>query len=170
MADRYGAVRQLPCPDCGSPVQPDRDQLCPRCGYPLMFLRRPAEDDARSIPRAPGEREEPTGMLPAPRQPTGPPRPADTRQFPATTYGQPPAGAGRLQCPQCGYASEPVRIRCERCGYELRQARPHAVVLGPAVPQTAPRGSVAWWLVLLIVLAVLSLLALAATVVWQFVL
>ena len=121
--------RQMPCPDCGSPVRPDTDQLCPNCGYPLMFLRQPAEDEARAVPRSPNEREDDTGMV-VPRQ-----RADDTRQFAATTYGQQPAR--QAQCPACGYPNEPARIRCERCGHELRAARPQAVVLGPP-PVEAP--------------------------------
>ena len=150
------AERQLPCPDCGSPVRPDRDQLCPRCGYPLMFLRRPAEDDARAVPRQPGEREDPTGRFSSP-----PPRNQ------ATTYGRTP---GQLPCPRCGYANEQARIRCERCGHELRQARPHAVVLGPKAPVAKTRGGNLWWLYVLLALAVLSMAALAAVVVWKYLL
>jgi predicted amidophosphoribosyltransferase len=156
------AVRQLPCPDCGSPVQPDREQLCPRCGYPLMFLRQPAEDDARAIPRSPNERDDGTGVMPAPA-----PR-ADTRQFPAATAGNQGAPAGHVQCPRCGYANTAARIRCERCGNELRQARPQAVVLGPPMPQAVARRSGMGWLIALIVLAVLALLILAGTLIWTF--
>ncbi|MFI7601353.1 hypothetical protein [Actinoplanes sp. NPDC049681] len=146
MAERSGAFRQLPCPDCGSPVQMDRDQLCPNCGYPLMFLRRPATEDARAIPRAPGERNDATGVMPATEQ-----RPARVQPVPAVAYGQ-------AQCPQCGYGNEPVRIRCERCGFELREARPRAVTLGPPAPRAASRR---WgWLIALIVFATLALLVL----------
>jgi predicted amidophosphoribosyltransferase len=159
------AVRQMPCPDCGSPVRPDTDQLCPSCGYPLMFLRRPAEDDARAVPRSPNEREDPTGMTRL-----GPPqRIGDTRQFAPATYGQAAPGVpGQIQCPRCGYGNEAVRIRCERCGHELRRARPDAVRLAPPVPQTAARRSSMVWLIVLIALAVLSLLVLAGTFVWTY--
>jgi predicted amidophosphoribosyltransferase len=157
------AVRQMPCPDCGSPVQPDREQLCPRCGYPLMFLRQPAEDDARAVPRSPNERDDGTGLVP-------PVRRSDTRQFPATTYGAQAPAPGQLQCPRCGYGNEPARIRCERCGNELRQARPQAVRLGPPVRQAQPRRAGWGWLIALIILAVLSLIILAATLVWTFLL
>jgi predicted amidophosphoribosyltransferase len=161
------AVRQMPCPDCGSPVRPDIEQLCASCGYPLMFLRRPVEDDARAVPRSPNEREDPTGMtqLGPPRQRVG-----DTRQFPATTYGHQaaPAGHGQTQCPRCGYGNEPARIRCERCGHELRQARPDAVRLAPPVPQAPARRTGMVWLIVLIVLAVLSLLLLAGTLLWTY--
>jgi predicted amidophosphoribosyltransferase len=157
------AVRQLPCPDCGSPVQPDRDQLCPRCGYPLMFLRQPARDDApRAVPRSPNERDDGTGRIPAPR--------TETRQFPAATYRAQPPAPGQVPCPRCGYGNTAARVRCERCGSELRQARPYAVQLGPPVqPQPERRGG--WgWLIALIILAVLALLILAGTLVWTFLL
>jgi predicted amidophosphoribosyltransferase len=154
------AVRQLPCPDCGSPVQPDREQLCPRCGYPLMFLRQPAEDDARAVPRSPNERDDRTGPVPR----------TETRQFPAAAYGAQPPAPGQVQCRRCGYANEAARIRCERCGNELRQARPQAVRLGPPVQQAGPRRSGWGWLIALIILAVLSLLILAATLIWTFLL
>ncbi len=153
MTERSDAVRQLPCPDCGSPVHPDREQLCPSCGYPLMFLRRPAGQDARAIPRAPGERDDATGVMPPAER-----RPAHSPPFPDVTYGQ-------AQCPQCGYGNEPVRIRCERCGFELRQARPRAVALGPPVLQAAPRRS--GWLIALIGLAMLALLALLLVLLWD---
>jgi len=157
-------VRQLPCPDCGSPVQPDRDQLCPRCGYPLMFLRQNTEDDARAVPRSPNERDDGTGMVSrtTPR--------VETRQFAATTYGAQRAVPGQLQCPRCGYANDPARFRCERCGNELRQARPHAVRLGPPPQQASARSSGWGWLIALIILAVLSLIVLAVALVWTFVL
>ena len=29
----------MPCPDCGAPVRPDRDQLCPACGYPPQTVQ-----------------------------------------------------------------------------------------------------------------------------------
>jgi ribosomal protein L37E len=165
MADRHRAVRQLPCPDCGSPVRPDTDQLCPTCGYPLMFLRPSVEDDARAVPRSPDEREDNTGMV-APSQRIG-----DTRPFPATTYGgtagSPPGSARQTQCPACGYPNEPARIRCEHCGYAMRTAQPQAVVLGPpSVPEPRRRWGLIW-LVVLIVVAVLSLLILAVTLLWD---
>jgi hypothetical protein len=157
----YGP-RQLPCPDCGSPVQPDRDQLCPRCGYPLMFLRRPAEDDARAVPRSPDARDDRTGLTSVP-----PPR-VDTRQFSATTYGTPAIAPGQLRCPRCRYDNTSARIRCERCGLELRPARPQPVRLAPPQFPARTRRSGGGWLIALIVLAVLALLLLAATLVWAY--
>ena len=150
--------RRLPCPDCGSPVRPDVDQLCPTCGYPLMFMRAPAEDDARAVPRTPGERPDATGLMP-------PSRRQDTRPFPAATYGAglPAQAAGQVPCRACGYTNDPARIRCERCGHEMRQARPQGVVLGPA-PAAAPAGRSSLWLIVLIVLGVLALLSVLAAV------
>jgi predicted amidophosphoribosyltransferase len=165
MADAYGSVRQMPCPDCGSPVQPEREQLCPRCGYPLMFLRQNGGHDAeaQSIPRRPNERDDPTSLRAVP-QPVPQPR-TDTRQFPAGSYG---AAPGQVQCRACGYPNEPARIRCERCGDELRQARPSAVVLGPPAQQAAPRRAGYVWLIILLAVAVLALIALGLTLLWRF--
>ena len=144
-------ARQSLCPDCGSPVRADTDQLCPTCGYPLMFLRQPAGDEARAVPRSPNEQADHTGMA-APRQ-----RLVDTRSYP-------PAQGRQSQCPACGYANEMVRIRCERCGFELRQARPRAVVLGPP-PVVADRERWPLWLIILIVLAALSVLSVVVTLI-----
>jgi predicted amidophosphoribosyltransferase len=143
-------MNNTPCPDCGSPVRPDTDQLCPNCGYPLMFLRQPAEGEARAMPRSPDEREDHTGMV-VPRQ-----------RAAATTYGQ--MSARQTQCPACGYPNEPVRIRCERCGHELRAARPQAVVLGPP-PVQAVRYRWPLWLIILLVLAALSVLSVIVTLI-----
>jgi predicted amidophosphoribosyltransferase len=150
----------MPCPDCGSPVRPDQEQLCPTCGYPLMFLRQPVEDDARSVPRSPNET-----VLDS------------TRQFPATTYGRPaepapdapsygsPSPPSQAACPSCGYPNDAARIRCERCGHELRTARPQQVVLGPA-PVAAPNRR--WLMILLVVLVILAVLSLLSVVVALF--
>ncbi|RZU48463.1 zinc ribbon protein [Krasilnikovia cinnamomea] len=162
MVERGGGVRQMPCPDCGSPVRPDVEQLCPRCGYPLMFLRAPAEDDARAVPRAPNEKDDPTGLL------RSAPGRADTRQFPAATYGRPPVAPGQVACPRCGFGNEAVRIRCERCGHELQPARPEPVVLGPPMPPQQPHRDSWGWVIALIVLAVLALLVLAGVLVWTY--
>ena len=145
---------QIPCPDCGSPVRPEREQLCAACGYPLMFLRRSGGGDAsvQAVPRSPGE----------------------TVSRPVTSFVPVPApvaapAPGQVQCWACGYPNEPVRFRCERCGEELRPSRPQARVLAPP-PAAAPtrRGGGSGWLIALIVLAVLAMLALAVTVVWRF--
>lgn len=155
-------TRQMPCPDCGSPVRPDTEQLCPTCGYPLMFLRQtPVEDAPRTVPRSPDEREDATGLTAlGPRQVT------DTRQFPATTYGKGPAAPGQFSCPACGYPNEGTRIRCERCGHELRPARPQATRLAPPMPQAPARRGGLWWLIVLVVLAVLSIALMLFTLWW----
>ena len=167
MSDVYGSVRQMPCPDCGHPVHPDRDQLCPNCGYPLMFLRRGGGQDdaeAQAIPRSPRPGDDATSLRVVP-QPVPQPR-TDTRQFPAGNYGAP--ARGQLLCRNCGYPNEMTRIRCERCGFELKPAQPRNRALGPATYQQAPagRGGVSWWLILLIVLAVIALVVLALTILW----
>ncbi|GIM93925.1 zinc-ribbon domain-containing protein [Paractinoplanes toevensis] len=167
MPEMYGSVRQMPCPDCGNPVMPDRDQLCQNCGYPLMFLRKGGGTDdaqAQAIPRSPNERVDETGIRAVPQQV---PRTA-TRQFPAGDYGAPPRG--QAPCRNCGYPNEPVRIRCERCGIELQAARPQATRLAPPMiaHQQPGKRSWTWLLILLIILAALSLLALAAALAWLY--
>lgn len=171
MPETYGSVRQLPCPDCGNPVHPDRDQLCPNCGYPLMFLRKGGGTDdaqAESIPRSPRGGDDATNLRVVP-QPGPQPR-TDTRQFTPGSYG---AARGQLQCRNCGYPNEQARIRCERCGHELKPARPQARQLGPAAVQQQPtrRGwNWTWLIIVLIVLAALSMLALIAALIWVYVL
>jgi predicted amidophosphoribosyltransferase len=140
-------ARQMPCPDCGAAVRPEVDQLCPNCGYPLMFLRQTQpQDEARAVPRSPNEPV--TGIY-------------HTRTY--TSDQSPPVHTGPgVQCPGCGYPNEQARIRCERCGRELRAARPQAVRLGPP-PATPPDRR--WLVVLLIVLGVLAVLSIAGAVV-----
>jgi hypothetical protein len=167
MPEMYGQVRQMPCPDCGSPVQPDRDQLCPNCGYPLMFLRKgggEGDAQAQSIPRSPKGADDASSLRVIP-QPVEPPR-TDTRQFQPGQYGAPPRG--QLQCRNCGYPNDQVRVRCERCGFELKPARPQARTLAPVQYQqaAAAKAGSRWWLILLIVLAVLALLLLVGTLLW----
>lgn len=168
MSDGYGAARPMPCPDCGSPVQPEREQLCPRCGYPLMFLRRGSgEEDARaqSVPRSPNERDDPTSVRAVPHAVPHPR--TETRQFAAATYGGPPA-PGQTQCRACGYPNDAARIRCERCGDEMRPARPQARVLLPTAPPQPVRRAGWGWLIALIVIAVLAVLVLAGVLLWRF--
>jgi hypothetical protein len=169
MPEIYGQVRQMPCPDCGNPVHPDRDQLCPNCGYPLMFLRKGGGDgdaQAQSIPRSPNAVDDATNLRVMP-QPVPAPRRTDTRQFTPGSYGAP---QGQLQCRNCGYPNEPVRIRCERCGFELKPARPQARQLGPAQYQQQParRGGSWGWLIALIILAAIALLVLLGTLLWLY--
>lgn len=144
------------CPDCGSPVRQDRDQLCPRCGYPLMFLRTAAADEARSVARAPGELDDATAVASSSSRvraaSDGPP----TRE-----WGVPATGdtGTQLGCPDCGYRNEPARIRCERCGHELRTARPAAALLAPPQPRSIRRPTGRGWIIALIALAVLAVVA-----------
>jgi hypothetical protein len=168
MPEIYGSVRQLPCPDCGNPVMPDRDQLCPNCGYPLMFLRKGGGNDdanAQSIPRSPNERVDETNLRVVP-QAVPQPR-TDTRQFTPGSYG---AQRGQGPCRNCGYPNELSRVRCERCGFELRPARPQAARLAPPVyaPQQARKRSWGWLLIVLIVLAALSMLAMIIALIWYY--
>jgi uncharacterized membrane protein YvbJ len=165
MPETYGQVRQMPCPDCGNPVMPDRDQLCPNCGYPLMFLRKGGGTDdaqAQAIPRKPNEVADETNLRVVPQPVT------HTRQFPAQNYGGAPRG--QAPCRNCGYPNEAARVRCERCGFELRPARPNARTLAPPMIAHQPKQSRAWgWLLIpLIILAALSLMALAVTLVWYY--
>jgi predicted amidophosphoribosyltransferase len=166
MSEMYGSVRQMPCPDCGNPVMPDRDQLCPNCGYPLMFLRKGGGNDdahAQSIPRSPNERVDETNLRVVP-QPVPQPR-TDTRQFPVGNYG---AQRGQAPCRNCNYPNEAARVRCERCGFELRPARPQARTLAPPMmaPQQAGKRSWTWLIILLIILATISVVALVLTLLW----
>ena len=161
----------MPCPDCGNPVHPDRDQLCPNCGYPLMFLRKgggESDAQAQSIPRSPNAGDDATNLRVMP-QPVPGPRRNDTPRFTPGSYGGPPQG--QLQCRNCGYPNEPARIRCERCGFELKPARPQARRLGPAQYQQQParRGGSWGWLIALIVLAAVALLILIGTLVWLYI-
>ncbi|GLZ00385.1 zinc-ribbon domain-containing protein [Actinoplanes sp. NBRC 103695] len=142
-------ARQMPCPDCGSPVRPEVDQLCPNCGYPLMFLRQPAGDEARAVPRKPNETIEQTGVY---------------RGIGVTTPQPTYTGPG-TQCAGCGYPNERTRVRCERCGRELRAARPQQVRLAPP-PVAAPDRR--WLVILLIILAILAVLSIASAVVAYF--
>ena len=151
----------MPCPDCGAPVRPQVDQLCPNCGYPLMFLRQEAKaEEQRAVPRAPGEKADATGMV------------QGTRSFRTSTYGrvqpstQPPP-AGQFSCPGCGYPNEAARIRCERCGRELRPARPNAVRLGPPPVEQPKSRRLLWLLIALGVLAVISIAAAVVTYFWD---
>jgi predicted amidophosphoribosyltransferase len=153
----------MPCPDCGSPVRPESDQLCPNCGYPLMFLRQETKDEQpRAVPRMPGEPVDQTGMVER--------RPTDTRQYPPTTYGNqnlqaPPPQGREIACHGCGYPNEQTRIRCERCGRELSAARPNAVRLGPP-PVEAPRRR--WLIVVLVILAILAVASIVTALLTYF--
>jgi hypothetical protein len=155
------ADRTAPCPDCGSPVRPDVEQLCPNCGYPLMFLRGPEPDTGgRSVARAPGARDDATAMMPG--GPAPPPGLTPTQPLPTLTPATAPTG-GQIDCNRCGYRNDAERTRCERCGAELRNVWPVSRVLPPPEHVRAgPRRSRAWIAVLAAVLAVVALVALVA--------
>jgi ribosomal protein L37E len=106
----------MACPDCGGPVWPERERLCPNCGYPLMFLRpdKP-ESESYGIARSPGERADATAIL----TPPGAGRAAPPPQ-PQVWTGTAQPHAGELTCPRCGHRSPLTRTRCEQCGMELR--------------------------------------------------
>jgi ribosomal protein L37E len=141
------------CPDCGAPVDPNRDQLCPQCGYPLMFLReRPAGGDTQQfgVARAPGERDAP-----------GP------AAHPILLEPVPPApqpGLSEIGCPACHEINPATRIRCQRCGQELRPAQPGPVDLGP-LPK--PKRSYTWLAVLAAVVAVVAIVGVVALVIFR---
>lgn len=117
------AGERLPvtCPDCGAPVRPASERLCPRCGFPLMFLHPEAGPDANVVARAPGGRDEdqaaPRAVGPVAGEPAAPPRPGDQ------------------VCPQCGQHNAATRVRCERCGRQLRAVPPAPP---PPPPPPAP--------------------------------
>jgi hypothetical protein len=144
----------VPCPDCGTPVRPDLQQLCPNCGYPLLLLRTPSQSEARAVPRAPGEGDDATALM------TGT-APAYTARQPWTPGPEAPSG-GQVDCPRCGYRNEAVRIRCEHCGQELRNARPPAMVLPPPEAVVFGRPRRKTWVIVLAVVAVVALVGLAA--------
>ncbi|MEO3815989.1 hypothetical protein [Plantactinospora sp. B24E8] len=129
VGDRGTGFVPVTCPDCGGPVRPDRERLCPRCGYPLMFLRDASEPEARVVARTPGEVEDVTAVF-------APPPPPAARQVPAG-YGPVTVRPGEVACPSCGYGNPAARIRCQRCGRELRVV-PVSVPPPPMPPAPAP--------------------------------
>jgi predicted amidophosphoribosyltransferase len=132
--------RPATCPDCAGPVWPERERLCPRCGYPLMFLQQEPEPEGMVVARAPGERIEATSTMP--------PYPAAEEQTDV------PMGA--ISCPRCAYRSAPTRVRCERCGEELPRPQPPPP---PYLPAPPPPSGVPLWLILLCALFVFAAVA-----------
>jgi len=156
------ANASVPCPDCGTLVFPDQQQLCPKCGYPLLLLRTDRPAEARAVPRAPGEFDDATALMTdtAAQSVTPDHR---TRLHAAVE----PSPDGRLGCWQCGYRNEPDRVRCEHCGYELRSARPAAVLLPPAEPAVVARPRARTWIaVLAVAAAVAAVIAVGAYLVF----
>jgi hypothetical protein len=77
------------------------------------------------------------------------------------------AAPGQVQCRNCGYRNDTTRIRCERCGIELRNARPRGTQPAPPVyAQQASRRGGSFWLIVLIILAVVALVVLGLTLLW----
>lgn len=143
----------MSCPDCGAPVDPNRDQLCRQCGYPLMFLReRPTggETSQFGVARAPGESDAPA------------PAAHPILLEPVASATAP--GASEIGCPACREINPATRIRCQRCGQELRPAQPGPVDLGP-MPK--PRRSFAWVAILAAVVAVVAIVAVVGFVVFR---
>lgn len=141
----------ISCPDCGTAVDPNRSQLCPSCGYPLMFLRERAgagEPQQFGVARAPGERDTPG------------PAAHPVLLEPAPPMPQP--GVSEIGCPACHEINPGPRIRCQRCGQELRPARPGPVELGPL---QKPRRSLAWLWIAAAVVAVVAIVGAVAFVV-----
>lgn len=115
----------LTCPDCGTPVRPDRERLCPKCGYLLASLRTAPEPADFGPQRTPGEKGEATSVIPAKRpDPTG-----------TVIDGAPLPGPGEVECPRCRERNPMERVRCQRCGLELRTPR---AVAPPPVPVPPP--------------------------------
>jgi hypothetical protein len=152
-ADQSAARRPMTCPDCAGPVWPQRERLCPRCGYPLMFLEPEPESEGFVVSRVPGERDDATSVLTSPLP--GPPM-----DQPRIVFDQEPP-AGQIVCPRCGQINPPSRIRCERCGQDLRP--PQQAAPPPLLQQPPParRGSGRRWLVVVGALAAVGLLAAA---------
>lgn len=142
---------RVSCPDCGTAVDPNREQLCGQCGYPLMFLReRPAGGDPQQfgVARAPGERDTPgPAAHPILLEPVAP---------------APQPGASEIGCPACREINPAPRIRCQRCGQELRPAHPGFVDLGP-LPK--PKRGYAWLAFLAAGLAVVAIVAVVSVIV-----
>ncbi len=145
----------VPCPDCGRPVRPEEQQLCPYCDYPLLLLRAERRAEVHAVPRAPGEDDDATALV----NDSAPVFTVPDRQPRGTTAAAAPRG-GR-DCPRCGHANAAERIRCERCGQELRAVRPDAVALPPPVPVVVRGRRTPLWVVVLVAVAVVAVVAAA---------
>jgi Double zinc ribbon len=129
MSDPESGARTATCPDCGTVVRPDRERLCPTCGYPLAFLKTTPEPADFGPARLPGERLEATGVL---RTGINPAVPDATRAVPV--WETPTPGPGEVVCPRCGEVNSVERVRCQRCGQVLRTQTP------PPMPPPEPAG------------------------------
>lgn len=125
------------CPECGKPVDPSTQQLCPFCSYPLMFAAPVPPEASRPVTREPGKPDEPYAR-------PAPPPPADQTDDPTLQL-----------CPSCGHRSRANRVRCEQCGAALGVV---AVLLDlpPGLPAPQPRLARDRWPLLMTGLAVLA--------------
>jgi hypothetical protein len=124
VADATAGRQTVACPDCGTPVRPDRERLCPTCGYPLVLLRSAPVDAEAGPARVPGEQGEATDVFRT-----------DLFARGATTVDdQPPPGLDEVECPRCRERNPLERIRCQRCGLELQGRRPTPVA-APLLPE-----------------------------------
>lgn len=142
----------MTCPDCAGPVWPHRERLCPRCGYPLMFLEPEPESDGFAVARTPGERDDATSVL------------APPVEQPRVAFDQAPL-PGQIACPRCGQGNPPTRIRCERCGQELRPAQATAPPPPLPAPPPARRGSGRLWLAIIAALVAVGVLTAAVVLI-----
>lgn len=125
MADATAGRQTVACPDCGTPVRPDRERLCPTCGYPLVLLRSAPVDSEAGPARVPGEQGEATDVLRT-----------DLFARGATTVDdRPPLSLDEVECPRCRERNPLERIRCQRCGLELQGRRPTPVAAPPPLPE-----------------------------------
>jgi predicted amidophosphoribosyltransferase len=148
-ADQPGERRRTTCPDCGGPVRPEHERLCPRCGYPLMFLHAEPEPEARLVARAPGEPDDATAVFSA-----APAAPEQGYTVPA----QRAPSAGGLVCARCGQDNPSTRVRCQRCGRELRVVQAAAIPPPPLPPPPPPvRRPLPWGLIAAAILLALLL-------------
>lgn len=142
------------CPDCAGPVEADSDRLCPRCGYPLMFLETEPAPGVAPIGRKPGEHDDATVVLAAVERR---PPPADADE---------PLAAGENRCASCGKRNPGARIRCERCGERVR--RPDPVAAPPPAPAPDPPRRLPVWVMGVTAAAVVAAVVVAAVLVKQF--
>jgi hypothetical protein len=125
------------CPECGRPVDPTTQQLCPHCHYPLPTVRVAEEPVAR----------QPGGAESMPQ--------VDVQETPVVL-------PHAVVCPQCGHPNPATRRRCEVCAAALAEvARP--LTLPPGKPLPPPRTLRDTWPA---VVTILALLAVGFVVAW----
>lgn len=129
VADATAGRQTTTCPDCGTPVRPDRERLCPSCGYPLVFLREAPDPGGSGPARTPGEQGDTTNITPAKREVLDAVTTVDDAPLPAV---------GEIDCPRCGERNPMERVRCQRCGLELNTPQLAPPPLPPPAPPPAP--------------------------------